>query len=101
MTLQAVVNSLFAHIAAIPDMDASPVTRALVKRESLILKALLGPVISDNEALDCALACTVGRQWSIGQARVFVCWAAGSETGQTNSKGTVIVATMRGERVHI
>ncbi|KAF7789550.1 hypothetical protein EIP86_000496 [Pleurotus ostreatoroseus] len=90
-TLRAIINSFFAHLAAIADMDGLSATRALVKREALLLQAMLGPAAKDTDVLDCALAGMVGRQWSIGHARVFVCWAAGADTGKPNSQGMFLI----------
>lgn len=65
-------------------MGVSGPTRALVKREALVLKSLLG---KDNDLMNGISAAMFGRHWSIGHARIFACWAAGADANNTDVKG--------------
>lgn len=79
--------SLFAHLAEVSDTDVSGPTRALVKREALVLKSLLGAATKDNDLMNGISAAMFGRHWSIGHARIFACWAAGADADKTDVKG--------------
>lgn len=68
-------------------MDTSGLTRALVKREALVLKSLLGAATKDNDLMNGISAAMFGRHWSIGHARIFACWAAGADANTTDIKG--------------
>lgn len=87
MTLQTVLVSLFAHLSPVQALDAAPSTRALVKREAQLLGAVLGQPSKNSDLTEGIFAAILGRTWSVGHARIFVCWAAGAETARVNSKG--------------
>ncbi|KAH9952216.1 telomeric DNA binding protein [Amylocystis lapponica] len=95
LVLQSILISLFSSMAEIPSaLDSSMQTRSLVKREARLLKDLLGALKEDNqELLDSWSAVALGREWSEGHARIFVCWAAGAETDQTDVKALEILFT--------
>ncbi|KAF8212436.1 telomere length regulation protein-domain-containing protein [Mycena galopus ATCC 62051] len=79
--LQTILTSLFGSLSAGSDIDDSPHQRALVKRESLVLLGLLGPVVSDDAELwESISAVILTRDWNEGLARIFVCWVSGSKT---------------------
>ncbi|KAJ6513868.1 telomere length regulation protein-domain-containing protein [Mycena vitilis] len=79
-TVQSIVTCLFGSLSAESGTDSSPEQRALVKRESLIVLGLLGPVVSeDSEFEESISAVILTREWSQGHARIFVCWVAGPQ----------------------
>ncbi|KAJ6546488.1 telomere length regulation protein-domain-containing protein [Mycena vulgaris] len=80
-TLQSIVTSLFGSLDAQLSTNDSPHQRAMVKRESLLLLGLLGPVGSDDTELwESISAVILTREWSEGHARIFVCWVSGPQT---------------------
>ncbi|KAI0085456.1 telomere length regulation protein-domain-containing protein [Irpex rosettiformis] len=85
-TLQAILISLLSHLSSIPDLDGSKEARALVKREAVLLHVLLGLLTEESDVVDGLTAAALGRQWSVGHARILVCYAASSDmtTGGTN-----------------
>ncbi|OSD02819.1 hypothetical protein PYCCODRAFT_1435097 [Trametes coccinea BRFM310] len=89
LTLRSILTSLFRHLTPIQSaLDASPRTRALVRREAALLQSLLGPLNeSQSELVDCLSAVIFGRNWEEGHARIFACWAAGAQKGQRNREG--------------
>lgn len=86
-TLQSVLTSLFAHLSADDNVDGSPHTRALIKREAQLLRELLGRFTKDNDVVDGFSAAALGRTWSVCHARIFVCWIAGAEKGKIDGEG--------------
>ncbi|KAI0340651.1 hypothetical protein BDW22DRAFT_1360072 [Trametopsis cervina] len=86
-TLQLVLTSLLAHLSPVSDLDGSPKSRAVVKREAMLMSLFLGPMIKDSDAVDSLVSVALGRPWSIGHARILICMAAiydrarGSTTG--------------------
>ncbi|GJE97099.1 telomere length regulation protein-domain-containing protein [Phanerochaete sordida] len=85
-TLQSILISLYAHLTVIDELDGASRTRALVKREAKLLKDLLGRFTKDSEIVDGFTATALGRTWSLGLARVFVCWVAGAEQGKIDGE---------------
>ncbi|EKM55734.1 uncharacterized protein PHACADRAFT_121551 [Phanerochaete carnosa HHB-10118-sp] len=85
-TLQSVLTSLYAHLSAVDDLDDSLRTRALVKREAKLLRELLGRFAKDSDIVDGFSVTALGRSWSVGFARVFVCWIAGAEKGRVDTE---------------
>ncbi|KAJ7738480.1 telomere length regulation protein-domain-containing protein [Mycena maculata] len=80
LTLQSILTCLFGALSADSGMDSSPQQRATVKRESLLLLGLLGPVVSDDSELwEYISAVILTREWSAGHARIFVCWVCGPQ----------------------
>ncbi|KAJ7684995.1 telomere length regulation protein-domain-containing protein [Mycena polygramma] len=79
-TVQSIVTCLFGSLSAESSTDSSPEQRALVKRESLVVLGLLGPVVpEDSELWESMSAVILTREWSQGHARIFVCWVAGPQ----------------------
>ncbi|KAI0781189.1 telomeric DNA binding protein [Trametes elegans] len=93
MNLRSTLVSLFSHLDQIPSgLDNSLPTRALVFREALLVRGLLGPLSKDNtELVDCTSAVTLGRNWGEGHARILSCWAAGAEPGSRGREGLEIL----------
>jgi telomere length regulation protein len=86
-TLQAILASLLSHLTPIPDMDGTPEARALVKREAVVLSVFVGPVTEDSEILDDLAASALGRNWSVGHARILSCFAAGCGAATSDTTG--------------
>ncbi|KAI0371744.1 telomeric DNA binding protein [Pilatotrama ljubarskyi] len=93
LTLRSILTSLFSHLTRIPSpLDASLSTRALVTREALLLRRLLGPFRKDrSELVDCFSAVALGRHWDEGHARIFACWVAGAEKDSRDREGLQIL----------
>lgn len=79
--------SLLSHLQSASDLDDSADSRALVKREAMLLNVLLGPLTEDSDIFDGMAAAAFGRQWSVGHARILACWAAGCGHGGWNTDG--------------
>ncbi|KAJ6623438.1 telomere length regulation protein-domain-containing protein [Mycena sp. CBHHK59/15] len=82
-TLQSILTSLFGSMSAESSLEDSAPQRAMVKREALLLRGLVGPFPSakeDVELWESISAVVLGRDWSEGHARIFVCWASGPQT---------------------
>ncbi|KAJ7489899.1 telomere length regulation protein-domain-containing protein, partial [Mycena galericulata] len=81
LTLQSILTSLFGSLSAESKTDNSPHQRAAVKRESLLLLELLGPIVSDDTELwESISAVILTREWNESHARIFVCWVCGPQT---------------------
>ncbi|EMD38650.1 hypothetical protein CERSUDRAFT_153646 [Gelatoporia subvermispora B] len=95
LALQSILASLFSALADVSlALDPSTGTRALVKREALLLRGILGRLRKDRgELVDSFTAIALGRDWSEGHARIFSCWAAGAEDGQSDTEALEILAT--------
>ncbi|KAJ7109184.1 telomere length regulation protein-domain-containing protein [Mycena epipterygia] len=79
-TLQSIVTSLFGTLPVECGIDSSPHQRAMVKRESLLLLRILGPVVSDDTELwESISAVILTREWNESHARIFVCWVSGPQ----------------------
>lgn len=89
MALRSILTSLCSSLTPPQDgLDASSTARALVKREALLLKELLGPLSKSNgELSETVAAVSLGRTWSEGHARIFACWAAGAQQGSRTREG--------------
>lgn len=87
LTLQSVLTSLFSHFSSVEGLEDSPHARALVKREARLLKALLGRFTKDSDIVDGFSVTALGRQWSVGHARIFACWISGTEKGKVDTEG--------------
>ncbi|KAJ7172672.1 telomere length regulation protein-domain-containing protein [Mycena filopes] len=82
-TLQSILTSLFGSLSAESGIDCAPSQRALVKRESNVLLALVGRIVSDDAELwESISAVILTRGWSEGHARIFVCWISGPHTDE-------------------
>lgn len=70
-------------------MKDTPVQRASIKKEAQLLSGITGHITPDKEELwESASAIVLGRDWDVGQARVFVCWlSGGSRDGRVNKQG--------------
>jgi telomere length regulation protein len=93
ITLQSILTSLFAHIS-VPEipLDPSPSSRALVKREAVLLQGILGRLTDGKQYLfDSVSTAMLSRDWSEGYARVFACWVAGATAGAVDTKGKCLV----------
>ncbi|KAJ7632433.1 telomere length regulation protein-domain-containing protein [Roridomyces roridus] len=71
-TLQSILTCLFTALSADSGTDSSPLHRTHVKRDSLLLSGILGPV--DSELWESISAVILTREWSESHARIFVCW---------------------------
>ncbi|KAJ7090068.1 telomere length regulation protein-domain-containing protein [Mycena crocata] len=81
LTLQSILTSLLGSLSAESATDSSPYQRAMVKRESVLLRGLLGPIDSDDSELwESISAVILTREWNEGHARIFVCWISGIGT---------------------
>lgn len=71
-----------------------------MKREARLLKALLGRFTKDSDIVDGFSVTAIGRQWSVGHARIFSCWISGTEKGKVDTEGesTVLVREDSTER---
>lgn len=88
MTLRTIITSLFVHLGDITSIEMSPLQRPLVKKQGLLLYGFMGKLSTDKDDMwDAVNAVIFGRDWSIGHARVFVCWIAGSEHHRTEVDG--------------
>ncbi|KAI0683637.1 telomeric DNA binding protein [Cytidiella melzeri] len=90
-SLQTITVSLLSHLSSIPDLNGSPETRALVKREAMLLNVVIGPLTEDSEITDSLTATALGRQWTVGHARILACLAAGCGTPATNTTGVELL----------
>ncbi|CAL1704061.1 unnamed protein product [Somion occarium] len=82
-TLQTVIASLFTHIKKVEGLDALASARTVAKEEALLLSGILGRMTKDSDDLwDTMNAVLLGREWTVGHARIFVCWVAGCERNQ-------------------
>lgn len=92
-TLQTILVSLFSSLSEIiPSADTSSQQRALVKQEAVLLHTLVSPLTSQNSELwECVSAVILGREWSEGHARIFVCWVAGAGVRAPDKGGKYIV----------
>lgn len=75
-TLQTILTSLLSHLTPITDLDGADRTRSLVKREAMLLQSLLGPLAEDSDVIDGLVAAVLGRQWTVGHARILTCYAS-------------------------
>ncbi|KAI0362718.1 hypothetical protein OH77DRAFT_1442575 [Trametes cingulata] len=93
LTLRSILTSLFSHLAPIPKpLETSPSIRALVAREAVLLRRLLGPLKKDSsELVDCFSAVALGRNWDEGHARILACWVAGAEKESRDREGLRIL----------
>ncbi|KAI9067051.1 telomeric DNA binding protein [Trametes sanguinea] len=93
LTLRSILTSLFSHLTPVPSvLDSSSRSRALVRREAILLQRLLGLLSrSQSELVDCFTAVAFGRNWEEGQARIFACWSAGAQKGYRNREGLDIL----------
>ncbi|OBZ75644.1 hypothetical protein A0H81_04556 [Grifola frondosa] len=93
LALRSVLTSLFSSLTDIPiALDPTNHTRALVKREALLLRQLLGRLEKGRgEVSESFSAVALGREWSEGHARIFVCWAAGAEKDKTDEQALKIL----------
>lgn len=82
-----VLASSVAHVAELPDnLEASDITRGLVKREALLLSRTLGILEGEEDEKWSSISATLlTRTWSIAKARNLVCWASVSD-----EKGTIL-----------
>lgn len=76
-----VLASFVAHVAELPDnLEASDITRGLVKREALLISKALGILEGEeDEKWSSVTATLLTRTWSIAKARILVCWASISD----------------------
>ena len=81
------LTSLLSHLTPVSDLEGTPEARAVVKREALLLTQFVGPLTEDNEVFVSLTATALGRQWTIGHARILACLAAGSGEATTNTIG--------------
>lgn len=90
LVLQSVLVSLFSSLTDIPlGLDGTALSRSLVKREAQLLRHLVGRLSKEEgDLLDAFSAVALGREWSEGHARIFACWAAGTETHKTDEEGS-------------
>ncbi|KIK59730.1 hypothetical protein GYMLUDRAFT_44166 [Collybiopsis luxurians FD-317 M1] len=79
--LQNILVSLFSSLE-IPESltDDSALTRASVKRESLLLCSLCPLKADDVETWQTVSAAILGRDWTENVSRIFVCWLAKCDT---------------------
>lgn len=88
ITLRTILTSLFVHLNEVEGLENSDLTRAQVKRESLLLRSFLGKLTTDRDDLwDAFNAVILNRDWDEGRARIFVCWVAGTEYKHTEVDG--------------
>ena len=89
LTLHSILTALFSSLPDIPDrLDIRPATRALVKRDAVLLRDLVGRPTKDNaEILGAVCAIVLGREWNEGHARIFACWFSGAQKGRADSEG--------------
>ncbi|KAI0060825.1 hypothetical protein BV25DRAFT_1806725 [Artomyces pyxidatus] len=96
-TLQSIVTSLFGHLA-VPDpvLETSSKARGLVKREAELVRHILGSAIGLNpDQWEIANAIMLGREWSEGHSRIFVCWAAGAQKGRDSKALDILLLKVR------
>ncbi|KAG5644996.1 hypothetical protein DXG03_007273 [Asterophora parasitica] len=89
LTLQSILISLLASLSPLAHaLQAIPSQRADVKNMARLLSGMTGSVTPEKTELwECTLAIVQGRDWNVGQARVFVCWlSGGAQTGYLNEK---------------
>ncbi|KAF5386639.1 hypothetical protein D9615_001839 [Tricholomella constricta] len=89
LTLQSILTSLLASLP--PSAHATqgtPFQRAVVKNKAKFLNGITGSITPEKEELwESTIAIIQGKDWDIGQARVFVCWlSGGSQAGRVNEK---------------
>ena len=53
----------------------------------MLLNLLLGPLTQDSEVVDSLMAIALGRQWSVGHARILVCYAEASDRVVSGTSG--------------
>ncbi|TFK90973.1 telomeric DNA binding protein [Polyporus arcularius HHB13444] len=89
LTLRSILTSLFSSLAPPRDgLNETPSARALVKREAILLRHLLGPLSKSNgELSESFSAVALGRNWDEAHARIFACWAAGAQQGSRTREG--------------
>ena len=81
LVIQSIITSLFVCLPAITSvLSTTHRTRALIKKEAILLKHLIGSYSkNDGEHSDIFSAAIVGRHWDEGHARIYACWIAGAE----------------------
>ena len=82
-TLKTILTSLFASLAPVPCLEASPIHRNQVKSEALLLTRLVGNLMQDRQEIwDASLSVMISRDWNEGYGRIFVCWLANSKNNE-------------------
>jgi len=92
LSLQGILASLFASLSGLTsDLDTSPQQRAIVKREAILLRNVVGPLKAEREELwECVSALILGREWSESHGRIFVCWISGGDKDNVDVEGMTI-----------
>ncbi|TCD68925.1 telomere binding protein [Steccherinum ochraceum] len=85
LALNTILTSFVSHLRSIDDLDTSDRTRAVVHSQALLLRGVFGKPGKDRgELWDAIKAVALGREWSVGHARVFACWISGVEKGRVD-----------------
>jgi telomere length regulation protein len=86
LTLQTILTSLISSIPDIsPALSPDMRQRSQAKQGATLLRQLAGPLFLENDEIwQCFIALALGRDWSEGRARMFVCWVA--ETGEKGNE---------------
>ncbi|KZT65481.1 hypothetical protein DAEQUDRAFT_768844 [Daedalea quercina L-15889] len=88
LTLHSILTALFSSMLDVPDrLDIRPGNRALVKREAVLLRGLLGRPTKDRaEILGAVSAIVLSREWNEGHARIFACWFCGAQKDRADTE---------------
>lgn len=88
LALNTILTSFVSHLRSIDDLDTSDRTRATVHSQALLLRGVFGKPDKDRgELWDAIKAVALGREWSVGHARVFAYWISGAEKGRVDVSG--------------
>lgn len=95
-TLQSVLTSLFAHISVSETpLDPSLSSRALVKREAILLQGIVGRLTGSKQYLfDSVSTAMLARDWTESHARAYACWIAGATADAVDTKGKCLVVVV-------
>jgi telomere length regulation protein len=89
LTLQTIITSLLSSFPDVsPPLSPDMRQRSQAKQGGTLLRQLIGPLSPENDELwQCFIALALGRDWSEGRARMFVCWVAQVGDPTSNEKG--------------
>ena len=91
LSLNIIMTSFISHLHPVDALDTSDLTRATILSQALLIRGIFGKPGKDrSEIWDAIQAVTLGREWSVGHARIFACWISGTEKTHNDLLGTLL-----------
>jgi telomere length regulation protein len=85
---QTIFSSLCHSLAQLPSpLGVTARDRGIVVQESILLRAMFGPLQPDSDVWNSVLGVMLTHNWNENHARIFISWAAGAIKGTMNSEG--------------